>query len=58
MMKQFNFRIEETDLERLEAIAKKLRHERGENITISDLVRDAISQYITREDNPEQKRRL
>lgn len=35
MMKQFNFRIEETDLERLEAIAKKLRHERGENITYS-----------------------
>ncbi len=47
-MKQVNFRITETDLKSLEVIAKQIRRERGENTTISDLVREAISQYITR----------
>lgn len=49
MMKQVNFRVEESDLDILEEIAVKRRMEQGVNITISDIIRCAISDFIVRE---------
>lgn len=54
MMKQVNFRVEESDLDILEEIAVKKRMEQGVNITISDIIRSAISDFIVRENTNKQ----
>ena len=55
MMKQVNFRVEESDLDILEEIAVKKRMEQGVNITISDIIRSAISDFIARENTNSNK---
>jgi len=39
-------RIEESDVERLEALAREQRRETGDKVGISDVIRDAIAEYL------------
>jgi hypothetical protein len=48
MKKKANFMVEEKDLEKLEELAVQKRKEHGTNLTISDLFREAISEFIAK----------
>jgi len=50
-MKQVNFRVDESDLKMLEEIAVKKRMVQGVNITVSDIIRNAISDFIEMENS-------
>lgn len=44
--KSITVRVEETDAEALEALARKRRQETGNSVGLSDIVRGAISAYL------------
>ena len=48
-MKHVNFRVDERDIKMLEEIAVKKRMVHGINITVSDIIRNAISDLIKKE---------
>jgi predicted transcriptional regulator len=50
MRKLFALRIDEDLLSKLEDVARRRRHNYGINVSKSDLVREAVEHFISREE--------
>ena len=51
MIRQFNLRCEEDVFNRLEKIAKAKREKTGKNIYLTDLIKKALEEFLSKEES-------